>query len=175
MLLICYGEDGLSLSALTDRLSDLLRLLNDQTAPADCSVLFRPSFGRRGGQTRAPFGEFDGILATRKRIYLIESKWIRSRIRDGTVKMKPNQVLRHQIFEWLWERWSVQRTWRDFVADFGADFSQEFNGKPLAPCGSALASNIEHVLNLLTEWPRTIEHILLAFYRDPRQNPEQSG
>jgi len=50
MLIIGYGEDGLTAWAVTHRLADILKALDDPTAPSDCMVVFRPSFGRAHGQ-----------------------------------------------------------------------------------------------------------------------------
>jgi hypothetical protein len=56
-----YGEDALTLWALTNKLPTILEKLRDNSAPSECEVLFRPSFGRRGGEINAQFGEFDFI------------------------------------------------------------------------------------------------------------------
>lgn len=78
MRLIAYGEDALTLWAINRRLPEILRKLNDRADPKDCQVIFRPSFGRRGGTQSAQFGEFDFILLSANSIYLGESKWDRS-------------------------------------------------------------------------------------------------
>lgn len=48
---------------------------DDFSAPSDCIAFYRPSFGRKGGNNRAEFGEFDAIIVSSKKIYLVESKW----------------------------------------------------------------------------------------------------
>ncbi|QDT79203.1 hypothetical protein Mal35_26580 [Gimesia maris] len=168
----CYGEDGLTLAAVTEHLPGLLAELGDQTDPDECLVLYRPSFGRSGGETGASFGEFDAILATTKKVYLIESKWIRSRIGDNTIHLAFNQVLRHSIFEWLRDKWTPGQTWEHFRNHFATEYSREFFGKQLAKSPNALAVNLETVLNLLSEYPDQIEHILLAFCQNDAHQPD---
>ena len=70
-----YGEDALTLWALKHRTSDILESFQDQTAPSDCLIFYRPSFGRHSKEGSAVFGEFDAILVSSENIYLIESKW----------------------------------------------------------------------------------------------------
>lgn len=121
----CYGEDGLTLAAVTQYLPELLEELRDGTDPDKCLVFYRPSFGRSGGITGASFGEYDAILATKKAVYLIESKWIRSRIGDNTIHLAFNQVLRHSIFEWLRDKWTPGQTWEDFRNHFATEYMRQ--------------------------------------------------
>jgi len=67
MKLFGYGEDFLTLWALTKVTKTILNKLNDETPPDSCKIIYRPSFGRAGGSMenqRAEFGEFDAILVT---------------------------------------------------------------------------------------------------------------
>ena len=78
MKLIGYGEDFLTLWALTKETDKILSKLDDDTPSESCTVIYRPSFGRAGGSMenqRAEFGEFDAILITNHTAFLIESKW----------------------------------------------------------------------------------------------------
>ena len=75
MELLGYGEDGLTLWAIKNRLDTILDKLKDDSDPNNCLVYYRPSFGRRGGLKSAQFGEFDFILLSEHGIYLVESKW----------------------------------------------------------------------------------------------------
>lgn len=171
---IGYGEDGLTFGALTHHLTTLLGLLGDDSKPEECLVFYRPSFGRGRGRRRDPaeFGEFDGILATRRAVYPVEAKWARSATRGGLIKVKPRQVLRHQIFEWLRGRWAAGTGWKDFAVRHEADFKSAFGGKPLAPIGSkALGPNIEYILERLTAFPPAIRHLVLVFHRQDREKP----
>ncbi len=113
--MIGYGEDGLTLWVLSRHLPQLLEKLGDDTDLAECLRFYRPSFGRKGGQYGAEFGEFDAILATRRAVYPFESKWVRSATRSGLVTVKRRQVLRHQVFEWLRARWQPVMKWKDFA------------------------------------------------------------
>jgi hypothetical protein len=169
--LIGYGEDGLTLRVMTRHLPELLMKLGDDSKPEECLRFYRPSFGRRGGQDRAEFGEFDAILATCRAVYPFESKWIRSAVPAGLMEIEPQQVLRHRIFQWLRERWQAEMKWQDFVAAQQAAFQVAFH-KPLAPAGSSLADNIEYILNRLTAYPASTQHVVMAFYRDDCDKPE---
>jgi len=44
--ILAYGEDALSYWALKERLSEILKKLDDSSNPSDCLIFFRPSFGR---------------------------------------------------------------------------------------------------------------------------------
>ncbi|QDU09064.1 hypothetical protein [Gimesia aquarii] len=132
----CYGEDELTLAAVTKYLPGLLDELGDQTDPDKCLVFYRPSFGRSGGISGSSFGEFDAILATHECIYLIESKWIRSGNPEKRIPLKPNQVLRHEIFEWIKNKWKEVQTWRDFKKKHSTGFENAFHSKPLASNGA---------------------------------------
>ena len=57
-----YGEDAFTLWALKHRISDILKSFHDRTAPSDCLIFYRPSFGRRSKEGSAVFGEFEAIL-----------------------------------------------------------------------------------------------------------------
>ena len=41
-----YGEDAFTLWALKHRTSKILEAFKEQTAPSDCLIFYRPSFGR---------------------------------------------------------------------------------------------------------------------------------
>jgi len=167
-----YGEDALTLWALKDRLSDILRALRDQTAPCDCLVFFRPSFGRRGGTGTAEFGEFDAILVTSKNVYLIESKWDAFRRWDvrARILLREAQKLRHQVFLWYLMHWNAKYLgdWESFMRDHNIKFQNQF-GKKLAQAGRLLARNLEVILTRINEHsgklkPENIKNVLLFFY-----------
>ena len=67
--IMVYGEDGLTLKYTREKLGEILVKLGDDSHPEDCTVFYRPSFGK--GQ----YGEFDAIISTTKKAYLVESKW----------------------------------------------------------------------------------------------------
>ena len=71
--------------------------LGDNSNPADCTVFYRPSFGRD------QYGEFDAIIVTHERAYLVESKWDGS---GGTsITLEEHQIRRHKILEWYHDNW----------------------------------------------------------------------
>jgi len=74
-----YGEDALTLHALSTGLPGILRRLGDDSDPNSSLVFFRSSFGRRGPGPNGPesrqFGEFDAIIGTPSAVYLCKAKW----------------------------------------------------------------------------------------------------
>jgi len=104
-----YGEDALTFWALQNRLPQILAQLNDSSAPSECEIFFRPSFGRRGGPDRSEFGEFDFIILARECLYLGESKWDKSpELTDqGDIKLRDEQRLRHQLFAFYVQEWDM--------------------------------------------------------------------
>jgi hypothetical protein len=70
--IIGYGEDALTLWELQHKTKEILSEFRDKTAPQDCLVFYRPSFGRSGGVESAEFGEFDAIIAPKEKFYLVE-------------------------------------------------------------------------------------------------------
>jgi hypothetical protein len=173
-----YGEDGLTYWALTNRLSDILRQLDDDTPPAQCTVFFRPSFGRAGGPNSPQFGEFDAILGTKKAVYLIESKWdhVVDRYRPAVV-LEEVQTTRHRIFTWLRDRWHrVQpANWDQFRVNAEAAFTSAFPNRPLAPGNRLLARNLAHILGHLdgNGFGKETRDVLLYFHRDNMPRPER--
>lgn len=182
--LLGYGEDALTLRAITERRSCLLESLKDNP-DADALCIYRPSFGRRGAsQTEgepskhSAFGEFDAIIATAKSIYLIESKWHRtSGANKGSITLSENQIRRHQIFEWYLDAWSsfAGTRWDEFVAEYGSNFT--FAPTCIAPAESALAKNLQYLLERLTkkagraEREGRVVHVLLYFTQEEDVNP----
>lgn len=183
---LAYGEDPLTLWALTQQLPLVLRQLDDRTAPAEVLVIYRPSFGRGGASKRSragrrsEFGEFDAILQSRAATYLVEAKWHRSgEIQDGVVLLRDEQTDRHQVFRWLLESWRrmAPRSWADFRRRAVAEFEAKFEGMTLAPDGSRLAGSLEYVMGTaLACGPETIRDVLLitapkGLHLDVRQLP----
>ena len=111
-----YGEDGLTLKFLLERLDIVLDQL-DKSNPSDCEVYYRPSFGRG-----IYYGEFDAIILTPQHAYLVESKWDRS---SGLKKgLREEQTKRHDILMWLSERWKGKsdEDWNRFRIKFQEKF-----------------------------------------------------
>jgi hypothetical protein len=177
-----YGEDALTFWALNDHLSEILEALKDQTAPSDCLVFFRPSFGRRGGSETAGFGEFDAILVASKNVYLVESKW------DGFQRWDPRarillgkeQKLRHQVFLWYLLHWNPKYSgdWKSFVRDHNAEFQNQFD-KKLARASKLLAENLEMILTRINEHcnklkPENVKNVIVFFYNKERKSSPPS-
>lgn len=160
-----YGEDALTYWALSTQLVQLLRNLNDDSAPGQCRILYRPSFGRKGGPTSSQFGEFDAILQTARQTYLIESKWDAMEAAPNDVVVDDTQVLRHRIFKWIREKWtSLNRPdWTAFVQSADREFRGDFDGRTLANPGTLLAQNCQQTMLLLQDGPRSMKNVLLYF------------
>ena len=166
-----YGEDALTLWALKNRLPAILEKLDDKSSASECKALFRPSFGRSGGENSAQFGEFDFILFGKEQLYLGESKWHRSseNIRDGNLDLREEQKLRHKIFRFYVEEWAFggHPPWPEFEKTAANRLRAQGIHKPIAPGGSLLATNLQTVLSLIKQHFETrppIRNILLYLY-----------
>jgi hypothetical protein len=155
---------------------DILHSLQDSTVPEDCLVFYRPSFGRRGGEGRAEFGEFDFILATKKNIYLGESKWDKSsQAKQPLFELAPEQRLRHAVLQRYIKEWFDRKpnSWAEFVEECGNSFELGEVIKTLAPKGTLLSENLLTVLRIIKEHFGTlpeIRNVLLYLYNANRGN-----
>ena len=172
MPLYGYGEDSLTLCALTGRLSEFLDLLDDASDRETAIVLYRPSFGRSAKSS--PFGEFDAIVGTPKAVYLVEAKWSRSgEAWESQMNLRSEQLRRHRIFRWYLERWRAAPVsdWAVFMdAAAREQFGGTFEGKALAPSGSILAQSLEYTMTLLAACG-AVEDVLLYCDIDGRPCP----
>jgi len=177
-----YGEDAFTLWALKHRLADILRKFQDQTAPSDCLIFYRPSFGRSGGKDSAEFGEFDAVLASSENIYLVESKWDNvSRFKNDRITLRPEQIMRHHIFSWYITHWDKKyfNNWGSFMKEKMDDFQKNFRKekKKIAPTNVLLAENLEFILTILQEHCKkfssesNIKNVLLFFYNKKKSIP----
>lgn len=175
-----YGEDALTLWALKCHISKVLEEFRDQTAPSDCLVFFRPSFGRRGGKGSQIFGEFDAIIASSENVYLIESKWDNlSRFKDDEITLEEEQTLRHDILSWYITHWNTKysNNWESLIRNQKNDFEKKFSGKEIAHSNRLLAANLEFVLNAMRKHcPKSksenhIKNVLLFFYNATKSKP----
>jgi hypothetical protein len=170
-----YGEDALTLWALKQHTSELLDEFQDKTPISECLIFYRPSFGRHSKANSSVFGEFDAILASRKNIYLIESKWDNlSEFKNEEIILREEQTLRHDIFSWYLTHWNKKYygNWQTFVNENQNDF--KFKNKSIAR-GSLLARNLESILSKLQDYcpnisSDNIKNILLFFY-DGKSTP----
>ncbi len=160
MRLLGYGEDALSFWALTVRMSEFLRNLNDPSESAKVVLFFRPSFGRVGSTPVEPggtadssqFGEFDAVIGTPLGIYLIEAKWSKSpEVDRGTIILRSEQIRRHQLFREYLTAWRHHKAvdWNMFCAAQGGFLKVGDIRYPTAPVGSQLACNLVRVLGEL--------------------------
>jgi len=165
MEILGYGEDALTYWYLTEKMAELLNILEDKSNIKDCLVIYRPSFGRRGGNNSAQFGEFDSILATPKSIYLIESKQFENQeAKKGLLNV---QTLRHELFKWYFINWDENKygTWDEFVVEQRKEFSGQFRGKKVMVDKGRLAGNLKFVINRLRSVCATneVKNILVVF------------
>jgi len=172
MQVYAYGEDALTLWAIKNKLGELLMELGDNSNAADCRIFFRPSFGRRGGEASAQFGEFDFILLSKECLYLGESKWQRSseKIRDGVLTLREEQVHRHTIFAFYVREWAFgsYAHWSAFVEKAQSKLGQAGIAQRLAPDGSLLAENLQTVLGVIRRHYTLvpdIRNVLLYFHK----------
>jgi len=169
-----YGEDALTLWALKHRISEILHQLDDPTQPTDCRIFYRPSFGRHSRGINAVFGEFDAIITSSRNVYLIESKWDNlAKAKDGEIKLRKEQMLRHQIFTWYLTHWneSYFGKWAEFAEKQRHSF--KFERKTIAHPKRLLAKNLEFVLNAMLKHCKAvaidnIKNVLLFFYKETK-------
>lgn len=181
-----YGEDAFTLWALKHCTANILEEFQDHTAPSDCLIFYRPSFGRSGGKDSAEFGEFDAILVSLENIYLIESKWDNlSKFRKKELTLDEEQLLRHRILSWYIVHWDKKYSndWERFTKEKGDDFENHFRKerKKIAHTGKRkrklLARNLEFILTDLQKRCRNfssksnIKNVLLFFYNKKRSKP----
>jgi hypothetical protein len=170
MEMIGYGEDALTLWTFRHRLDAVLSQLGNGSSEAECTLFFRPSFGRKGGADSAQFGEFDFILLTPICLYLGEAKWDRSpEASTGTaIHLRPEQVLRHTVFRQYVKEWTCgcYESWRDFLATAEPGWTGE---KSIAPVGSLLAENLQKVLRTIRgKYKSTPEKVDVLLYLHDR-------
>lgn len=162
-----YGEDALTLWALSQQLSLILQQLDDSTPPNEALVFYRPSFGRRAGtdgKRRSEFGEFDAIVGTRASVYLIETKWNGSQeIRDGIITIRPEQVRRHEIFRRYLSLWRQHEPtcWDRFIESSRATLEDLFPSLTVPSSKTTLSRNLTFVLGKLTSLGTPIRDVVL--------------
>jgi len=180
-----YGEDGLTLKYTKERLGEILQKLGDNSKSADCKVFFRPSFGR--GSTG--YGEFDAIIISQEKAYLVEAKWDGGRDlsgprKQGPIKLKKNQTRRHRIFEWFSHNWNgeVGEAWDRFAEKNNPDFKRIFKfktskgietSKYIPSADRLLSQNIQTMFQEIGN--RTLKDVLLIFYKDKPPEVKQEG
>lgn len=153
-----YGEDFLTLLVLSKRLDEFLSELGDKTS-TECSIYYRPSFGRSGGKEEkksSQFGEFDAIVVNGKNAYLVESKWDGSSFKDNILKLTDNQIHRHMVMEWYHENWSDD-IWKN--DDKASEFEKKFHKNVFPSERSKLRKNLDTIMNEIQD--KQIKHVIL--------------
>lgn len=156
-------------------MGDILRKLGDESRPFDCTVFYRPSFGR-GGSNTASFGEFDAIVSTKTHIYLIESKWEgEKRVPRRSVKLSKPQRDRHAIFAEYFGKWNNSQGKLSFTAGMSGEHLQDTPSKSTVPVKSELANHLQLVLSRVAA-PRDdgkkkeLKNVLLFLHREEDEN-----
>lgn len=161
--ILAYGEDSLTLKYIRERLEEILVKLGDNSHPEDCTVFYRPSFGRS-----RLYGEFDAIIVALNNAYLIESKWrMLTTPTKSHIKLDDTQIKRHKILSWFHKNWNGE-DWDKFVEDNESKFRDLFPGKyiPLLKKGGEsriLVQNLQTVLNFIRG--KELKNVLLYFHR----------
>jgi hypothetical protein len=180
--IIDFSEDALTFWAITSKLGEIFRTLDDKSLPTDAIVIYCPSFGRWGSigpdakkeQLSAEFGECNASLGTQQAIYLVESKWETSpETRDDLLKLKAAQIRRHKMMRWYLETWRVSqpRDWITFVAQQETAFQTQFPGNKMAPVDSQLAQRLEFVMRLSCKCGAHVHDVLLFIGQVSSSNP----
>jgi hypothetical protein len=172
--MLVYGEDGLTLKYTREKLREILVKLGDDSHTEDCTVFYRPSFGREKF-----YGEFDAIIITPEKAYLIESKW------DGSGNLSRGleeyQIRRHKILRWYHENWNGEKgeEWNEFAKKHNKEFKDKYDGRyiPYSTDKSGkptiLSQNLQTILEEIGD--RKLEDVLLIFYKDEPFDVKQEG
>ena len=168
-----YGEDALTLWALRQHVSKILKEFRDKTATSDCLIFYRPSFGRHSKADSSVFGEFDAVIASKENIYLVESKWDNlTEFNKTELILGKEQTTRHEVFSWYLTHWNRKYfgNWQAFANEHQKDFKMDFkiDRKTIAQ-NSLLSRNLESILNKIHEHCQSIsgdniKNVLLFFY-----------
>jgi hypothetical protein len=181
--IIGYGEDALTLWALKNRLEKILRKLDDDSKRSDCTVFYRPSFGR-GGINTANFGEFDAIISTRTCVYLTESKWEGSVRSSARIRLSAAQLNRHAIFKEYFDKWDRSSGIPSLTAS-ASGFLTSVSEKRVVSEKNELAKHLEFVLSRTAESSdggarKDLRNVLLILHRQEEEpclqlEPESFG
>jgi hypothetical protein len=168
-----YGEDCLTLLALKCHIPEIVDE-DDRTSISNCLVFYRPSFGRSGGSNSPEFGEFDAIIASLRKIYLVESKWDNlSGTNTKRELVEYVQRLRHRVFSWYLTHWneSYFNNWQRFHDEKRRDFEASFKDEKLIAEKGLLVDNLQQALKMLLDHcegfsgDQSIRNVLLFFYQ----------
>jgi len=173
--IIGYGEDALTFWALKNRFEEILGKLGDESKQSDCTVFYRPSFGR-GGSNTANFGEFDAIVSTKTHVYLIESKWEgEKRVPRRSVNLSKPQCDRHTIFAEYFRKWNRSQGKLSFTARMSGEHLQDTPSKRTTPAKSELTNHLQLVLLRVATrgddgMKKELKKVLLFLHREEDEN-----
>ena len=176
--ILIYGEDGLTLKYTKNGLGEILHKLGDNSNPADCTIFYRPSFGR------SQYGEFDAIIISQEKAYFVEAKWDENGKLEKIRGLEENQIRRHKIFEWFSQNWHGEavEAWDRFAEKNNPEFKKEFtfekkNGeedaKYIPDSDTTLGQNLQNLFKEIGD--KKSENVLLIFYKDVQPEVEQDG
>ena len=181
--IIGYGEDALTFWTLKNRLEEILGKLGDKSKQSDCTVFYRPSFGR-GGSNTANFGEFDAIVSTKTCVYLIECKWEGSAQSSKGIRLSEAQLNRHAIFKEYFDKWDSSVGIPSLTAS-ASGFLTSVNDKKVVSEKDELAKHLKFVLSRIAAGSdggarKDLRNVLLLLHRQdeepcPLLMPESFG
>ena len=178
-----FGADALTLSAITNRLPELLSSLDDSSNPDEAVIFFQPNFGHKGmpkkvtDAGRVDFGHFDAIVGTAKAVYLIDSLTEKSpEVRNTLVEYDRIRQYPHIIFRGYRDAWQEQKpaNWLSFEGQQADSLRAKFPRNKVAPFGSEIASVLEFVLMSLQNCGTELVDVALYHRReDATQYPHE--
>jgi hypothetical protein len=149
----------------------LLNKVGDISIRNNCSIVYRPSFGRMGGAGSSQFGEFDAVIISEKSVYLCESKWDKSseNIQKGKLRLRKEQIRRHEILRFYIDNYGYGKyqNWAEFQK--ASQNCEEMTKHPKTIPGenSLLARNIQSLINevkIIHKTKPNINNLLIYFY-----------
>ncbi len=159
--IIGYGEDALTLWFLKQD-DKVKELVNNESIKC---IFYRPSFGRG---TSPAIGEFDAIIKTNSKIYLIESKWEKSQeVKKDRIVVKARQVLRHLFLQSYILNKKRNQDHYKIIGKKVDDFIKWFASEEKKESKSILYNNFKNIMDKIDTFENTkkkeIENILLLF------------
>lgn len=145
--------------------------LDDGALLSDCTVFYRPSFGR-GGMNTANFGEFDAIVSTKTCVYLIESKWEGETRRSGrNIKLSKTQIARHTIFAEYFRMWDRLQGKRSLAASEIGEYLTDTPSKKMTPFSANLANHLQFVFSRIATTKdngnkKPLKNVVLFLHRE---------
>jgi hypothetical protein len=169
--ILSNGEDSLTLWMIENKIQDLLTKIGDNSIINNCSIVYRPSYGRIGGAGSSQFGEFDAVIISEKSVYLCESKWDKSseNIEKGKLRLRKEQINRHEILRFYIENYGYgeYQNWAEFQKASQNSEVITKHRKAIPSKNSLLARNIQSLINEVKQIYKmkpNIINLLIYFY-----------